>query len=69
MKNVVDIDRPRCSRCGELRPREELNGYDPFAPVGQRYANAYCRRLVDCDSQQARLANQELSDAMRDESD
>jgi hypothetical protein len=51
--NVVEIDRPRCSRCGADRMLDELNGYDPLAAVGQRYREAYCRKLADCQSPEA----------------
>ncbi len=52
--NVLSIDRPRCSRCGAFRSLEQLNGYDPLAPAGQKYRNAYCIRLADCESPQAK---------------
>jgi len=48
--NVVEIDQPRCSKCGADRTLGELNGYDPLAPVGNRYRNAYCRKLAECQS-------------------
>ena len=51
--NVVDIDQPRCSICGKVKPGSELEGDDPFARPGSRYKNAYCRNLADCDSQKA----------------
>ena len=51
--NITTIDKPRCSRCGKFKPIEELNGYNPIAPVGQKYKNAYCVKLTECDSEEA----------------
>lgn len=61
--NITSIDRPRCSRCKKYKPIDELNGYNPnpFAPVGQKYKNAYCRSLKDCDSDETRRIIRELS--------
>lgn len=47
MENVVNIDQPRCSRCGLIKSEDELNGYDPLAPPGKKYKNAYCRKLAE----------------------
>lgn len=52
-KNITPIDRPRCSRCGAFKPDNELNGYNPLAPVGQKYKQAYCKRAAECNSQKA----------------
>ncbi|NRB40651.1 MAG: hypothetical protein HRU20_19650 [Pseudomonadales bacterium] len=52
--NVTSIDKPRCSQCGVFKDHAELNGYDPFAPVGQKYKDAYCTRLSECNSDEAR---------------
>jgi hypothetical protein len=62
--NVHCIDRPRCSRCGAFRRLDQLNGYDPLAPVGQKYRDAYCIRLKDCDSDVARAVIKNLADDM-----
>ena len=51
MTNVIEIDQPKCSQCGKIKPIDELNGYDPLAPLGQKFSNAYCRNLLECGSQ------------------
>ncbi|KZY73755.1 hypothetical protein A3740_03235 [Oleiphilus sp. HI0068] len=51
--NVVSIDKPRCSRCGKFKPEEELNGCDPLAPSGQKFSNAYCRKVMECCSEES----------------
>lgn len=61
--NIHCIDRPRCSRCGAFRKLDQLNGYDPLAPLGQKYRNAYCIRLVDCDSTTAKALIETLARA------
>jgi len=53
MSDVTSIDRPRCSRCGQVKDDIELNAYDPLARVGQRYKDAYCKRVAECQSQEA----------------
>jgi hypothetical protein len=53
MTKVTNIDKPRCNRCGALKQDSALNGYDPFAPVGQKYRKAYCRNLSECNSSEA----------------
>ncbi len=40
----------KCSRCGQLKHIDELNGYDPMT---HDYSKAYCRRLADCNSGEA----------------
>lgn len=62
--NVHCIDRPRCSRCGAFRRLDQLNGYDPLAPVGQKYRNAYCIRLTDCDSSVSKTLLKRLAEGM-----
>ena len=62
--NVVDIDQPRCSRCGQVKPLSELNGYNPFAPVGEKYTRAYCMKIAECDSEVARAAIEKLRAAL-----
>jgi hypothetical protein len=59
---VTPIDKPRCSRCLKFKPVEELNGYNPFAPVGQKSKNAYCIKLVDCESPEAKAILDDLLD-------
>ncbi len=54
MNNVTPIERPHCSLCHKTRLNNELNGYDPLAPVGGKYINAYCRELTQCDSVEAK---------------
>lgn len=54
MSNVTSIDQPRCSLCGAFKPDEELGGYDPLAPVGQKYKSAYCVKVAECDSKEAK---------------
>lgn len=54
--NITPIDKPRCSRCGVFKPADELNGFDPLLPAGRRFEKAYCRRLSECDSDEARQA-------------
>ena len=49
----LEADRPRCSLCGAYREDSELNGSNPLAPAGQKYADAYCRNLAECNSDQA----------------
>lgn len=34
---VISIDKPHCSWCGVFKNEDELNSYDPLAPVGQKY--------------------------------
>ena len=44
-----------CSRCGEPRDDNELNGVEILADNDQeRYRAAYCRQLAVCDSDEAR---------------
>ena len=50
---MLKNDIPRCSRCGESKPDNQLNGYDPFAPAGQKYAKAYCVKIAECKSPEA----------------
>jgi len=52
--NITPIDKPRCSHCGQFKPADELNGYDPLLPPGRRFEKAYCRKLTDCDSREAK---------------
>ncbi len=66
MDNVVNLDQPRCSRCGEKRTDDQLNGYDPLAPVGQKYKNAYCIRVAECNSQEAQDTIAKLAAAMEE---
>lgn len=46
-----------CSRCGEARTTDRLNGYNPL--TGD-FSNAYCRHLADCESQEAQAMADEL---------
>jgi hypothetical protein len=62
--NVHCIDRPRCSRCGAFRRLDQLNGYDPLAPMGQKYRNAYCIQLADCDSTVSKAQLKALTEHM-----
>ena len=64
--NVVSLDRPQCSQCKAFKNLDELNGYDPLAPIGQKYKRAYCRRLVDCKSQEAQQKLDELITAIEE---
>jgi hypothetical protein len=54
MTKVINIDKPRCSRCGAAKQDSELNGYDPLAPAGQKYRKAYCRKLSECNCSEAK---------------
>ena len=58
---ALEVVTPKCNRCGCFKLESELNGVDPFAPLPQRYKKAYCRRLVECDSQQARKALEKVT--------
>jgi hypothetical protein len=53
-------ERPRCSKCGKIKPIRELNGCDPAAPKGQQYKNAYCRKIIDCKSNHAKTLIDEM---------
>lgn len=53
MVSVISMDQPRCSRCGAKRNATDLNGYDPLAPSGRKYLNAYCLQIAECNSQEA----------------
>ncbi len=57
---VTSIDKPRCSRCGSFKSVGELNGYDPLASTGQKFKAAYCRRLIDCVSQESKTTLDKL---------
>jgi hypothetical protein len=54
LDNVTSIDKPRCSRCGAFKPASELNGINPFATGSEKYKNAQCYKLAECDSEEAR---------------
>ncbi len=62
--NIVNLDQPKCSLCGEKRTDDQLNGYDPLAPIGQKYNNAYCIRVAECNSQEAKGQVAKLVDAL-----
>lgn len=62
--NITPIDKPRCSRCGQFKLIEELNGYDPLLPPGRRFEKAYCKRLTDCDSEEAKQRLKETTDKL-----
>ncbi len=53
--------KPRCSRCGEKREDHELNGVDLFPDQPEdKYKHAYCRKLAQCQSQEASHQLQDL---------
>lgn len=57
--------RHACSRCGAVRTRAELNGYDP---ITGDFSQAYCRRLMECQSPERESAVSELLSAMASDS-
>ena len=59
--NITGIDKPRCSRCGKFKSDDELNGYNPLLPPGRRYEKAYCKKLTECDSPEARKQLEEIT--------
>ena len=56
-----------CSQCGCERPEEQLNGVNLTATGWDDDSHAYCKRLVDCHSEQAKAVINELLDALADE--
>lgn len=56
----------RCSRCGQIRPMEELNG---LVLVNGRWVDdrAYCYRLEACKSTEADAIRRELIAALKSE--
>ena len=60
---ITAIDKPRCSRCGAFKNISELGGYDPLAPVGHKSKHAYCIKLVECNSDDAK---QQLDDLIKE---
>ena len=62
--NITPIDKPKCSRCGQFKPAEELNGYDPLLPPGRRFEKAYCKRLAECGSKEAKKRLKETSNKL-----
>lgn len=61
MSGSKPVEKPRCSRCGIVKPASFLSGYDPLAKPGERYRNAYCTQLTKCDSEAARTQLEELA--------
>jgi len=66
---MLKNDIPRCSRCGESKPDNQLNGYDPFAPAGQKYAKAYCIKIAECKSSEAECTIKKVLDEFKDTPD
>jgi len=50
----MNTTKPHCSRCKKEKPIGQLNGYNPLEKDNKRYANAYCRDILNCDSVAAR---------------
>ncbi|WP_019672284.1 hypothetical protein [Psychrobacter lutiphocae] len=44
-----------CTRCHQVKPLSQLNGYNPISKDTSR---VYCKRLIDC---QSHTANKTLS--------
>ncbi len=53
--------KAKCSRCGVEKPTSELNGYDP---INNDYSRAYCIRIAQCDSQEAKATLNKVFDAL-----
>jgi hypothetical protein len=60
MSSITGIDKPRCQRCKQFKEPSELNGYDPLAKGAAKWANAYCRRVAECNSQRAKESIDEV---------
>ena len=56
---MSNFDKAKCSRCGVLKPIEELNGVDLFASVFEQ-KNITCRKAFECDSDKARALINEV---------
>ncbi len=69
MATITSIDKPRCIHCKRFRPIGELNGYDPLAPIGQRYKAAYCRNLLYCESNEMKSLVKYVNDQLNPETD
>jgi len=54
----------KCCRCGQLKPIDQMNGYDPI--TGDT-SQAYCLRLAECKSDESEKRMNEVADAMGDE--
>jgi len=54
-------EKIRCSRCGQVKPIEEMNGYDPITGDVSR---AHCRRLAECGGEEVEVMWDELVEAM-----
>ena len=46
-------DIPKCSFCHAIKKDSQLVNQRPMAPMGEKYLNAYCRLISECESKQA----------------
>ncbi len=53
--------KAKCSLCGVEKPVGELNGYDP---INNNYSRAYCIRIAECDSPEAKATLNKVLDAV-----
>lgn len=69
---IIFEEKGRCSRCGEVRNDNELNGINPFTrpglffQSGGKYRRAYCRSIADCDSVEAEQIFKKFLKAIND---
>lgn len=50
----MNTTKPHCSRCKKEKLLEQLNGYDPLATDDKKWLGAYCRDIINCNSDTAR---------------